>query len=140
MNPKAAPAPLIRYRPDWKEGEVENARPTDFYESDSAIGKLFRAVNLVHRQEIPKVLRPSSPLAQNPIYVALMPLISQMLGNKFEHASDAIDVPVLFKHYVGELRYICLTHTLTDYSGVQLSEAEVVVGTITANCSSPQRR
>ncbi|KLO19204.1 RdRP-domain-containing protein [Schizopora paradoxa] len=140
VKPKAAPPPLIRYRPDWKEGEVENARPTDFYESDRAIGKLFRAVNLVRRQETPRVLRPSSPLIRNPIYIALMPLVSQMIGKESAHGPHTEDVPALFKYYVGELRYICLTHTLTDHSGVQLSEAEVVVGTISANCSGPQRR
>lgn len=96
-------------------------------------------MNLIHRQEAPKVLKPSSPFSKNPIYIALNPLVNQILGHT-AHTPQTERMRVIFKQYVGELRYICLTHTLTDYVGVQLTEAEVVIGTIMANCSSLQRR
>lgn len=37
---------LIPFKPDWKAGEVINARRTDYYESSRAIGYLFRAIRL----------------------------------------------------------------------------------------------
>ncbi len=139
VNPKSAPAPLIRYKPDWKEGEVEDSRHTDFYKSETAVGKLYRAVDLVRRQPTLKVLKPTSHLMHNPIYVALEPIVNQALGH-VSHAPSTDRILPIFKQYEGELRYICLTHTLTDYVGVRLSEEEVVIGTIMAHCSSLQRR
>jgi RNA-dependent RNA polymerase len=44
----------------------------------------------------------------------------------------------IFRFYVDELAYICLTHTLTSTNDVRLQEEEIVVGTILAKCS--QRR
>ena len=41
----------------------------------------------------------------------------------------------LFERYVKELRYICTTHTLSNTPGIKMSEAEVVAGTILAQCS-----
>jgi len=140
VNPKLAPKPLIHYKPDWKEGEVEDARHTDFYKSETAVGKLYRAVDLVKRPPTLKVLKSSTHLAQNPVYIALEPKVKHIIGDAAEHESSTERIASIFKQYVGELRYICLTHTLTDYVGVRLSEEEVVIGTIMAHCSSLQRR
>jgi hypothetical protein len=44
----------------------------------------------------------------------------------------------LFQRYLNELRYICATHTLSNVASTRLTEEEVVIGTILAECS--QRR
>ena len=36
------PRRLIPYKPDWKKGEDDNDRPSDFYRSERALGELYR--------------------------------------------------------------------------------------------------
>ena len=54
--------------------------------------------------------------------------------------SDLLDIAPIFRRYADELKYICVTHSLSDTPDSRLVEEEVVVGTITATCSQHRYR
>jgi RNA-dependent RNA polymerase len=141
---------LIPYKPDWKSDEVMNPRKTDYYESNRAIGHLFRAITL---EESTKELsydpktsalkdkrKPSDPQPApiDSITLTLLPTVEIYL----QHSSEAgvTTMPDLFNKYCLKLKYICLTHTLSHDPDIKLREEEVVVGTILAKCSQARWR
>ena len=74
---------------------------------------------------------------QHPIFITLNPIVQRCLGClDFDHPTTQAAVTELFLQFEAEFKYICVTHALSGHQ--ELSEAEVVVGTITARCS--QRR
>ena len=133
VDKSAAPRRLIPYKPDWKEGEEENPRKADFYRSERALGELYRQLEIATAIPNFEDLE-NKPLSNHPI--------SNALKLKLENRYDMKNTPwskelsdrmhALFDRYVDELRYICTTHTLSDRHDVQLSEVEVVTGTILA--------
>ncbi|THH11989.1 hypothetical protein EW145_g298 [Phellinidium pouzarii] len=133
------PRRLIPYKPDWKRGEELNARETDFYRSERALGYLYRAVEIEARPSpMPGSDKPM-PLAEHPIYNALRPVVDAKLKDTSMPETKVEEVQKLFRRYSEELRYICTTHALTDHS-TQLSEAEIVIGTVLAQCSQHRWR
>ena len=40
------PKKVIKFNPDWHKAEVTGARELDYYESDKALGYLFRKIEL----------------------------------------------------------------------------------------------
>ena len=40
------PRPLIKFKPDWNKAKVTGTRELDYYESDHALGYLFRNTHL----------------------------------------------------------------------------------------------
>jgi RNA-dependent RNA polymerase len=130
------PSTLIRPKPDWQSAEVEMPRGTDFYESSRALGELFRAITLADTAEISTddaIVDPS----RDPISIALEPRVKHQVFSDLEiqEADNA-----LFLNYTDELKYICVTHTLTNQPDVRLLEEEVVIGTILAKCSQKRWR
>lgn len=112
-------------------------RDTDYYKSTRALGEMFRKINL---DPPPKPLEETGrqvDTAFDPITSALQPYISQF----FQDPRPSYEIEsVVFVKYVEELRYISLTHTLTNTPGVNLLEAEIVAGTILAQCSQKRWR
>jgi len=143
------PRTLIKFKPDWDKAEVTGARNLDYYESDRALGDLFRAIQLYDPHEPLKgfpIISPRAPLC-DPISLALGPLVryTAMAGPDCEGTPTVgrdtqVDPDALHAQYVREMRYICATHTLVDAPDVRLMEEEVVLGTILANCTQPRLR
>lgn len=137
-----SPRWLIPYKPDWKKAEDNAPRKTDYYESDRALGALFRNVQLL---DTPKTAPPPSkrviPLSDS-ISQALKPYIEDALGPGGAKNSEraVASIAPIFSRYADELRYICATHSLSDSPDSRLVEEEVVVGTITAVCSQHRYR
>lgn len=74
------------------------------------------------------------------ISIALRPFIEGQLFY-FENADrNVAEMMALFQRYEQELRYICVTHALSDAPDIRLQEEEVVVGTILAVCSQQRWR
>lgn len=74
------------------------------------------------------------------ISIALRPFIEGQLFY-FENADrNVAEMTALFQRYEQELRYICVTHALSDAPDIRLQEEEVVVGTILAVCSQQRWR
>jgi RNA-dependent RNA polymerase len=139
------PRTLIKFKPDWDKAEVTGARDLDYYASDRALGDLFREIDLYDPHEPLKgfpVTPPMAPL-DDAISLALAPLVQYTATvSPDAGAGNAaqIDTEALYARYVREMRFICATHTLIDAPDVRLTEEEVVLGTILANCTQPRLR
>jgi len=141
VDARESPRFLIPYKPDWKQAEDDDPRRTDYYESSRALGELFRNIAISEPSRPDKIKRPthSAPLSDS-ISKALRPYIERQL-HLFQNKDDQFEETVnLFQRYVDELRYICITHALSDAPEVRLVEEEVVVGIIMAKCSQHRWR
>ncbi|KAF7311429.1 RNA-dependent RNA polymerase [Mycena kentingensis (nom. inval.)] len=151
LNANPLPKLLLRCKPDWHSAEVISPRPTDYYTSDKALGRMFRAITLdeivQHQQGPPGIAAPNghttrrNPLS-NPIYSTLLLHIEQTLERAMPvgDAPAPLAIPTLFRKYVDELRYITTTHTLTNEANKSLLESEIVIGTILAKSNQKRWR
>ncbi|KAH9985084.1 RNA dependent RNA polymerase-domain-containing protein [Russula vinacea] len=127
------PKQLIKYKPDWHKAEVTGARELEYYVSDRALGYLFRNIEVHDPDEpiegLPAGFPETTAPLKDPISRVLAPLIQRTLNaddaepgaeNENGHAEQ------LYAHYVREMQYICVTHTLRDAPNSRLQEEEVV--------------
>ena len=152
------PKVLIKFKPDWHKAEVTGARELDYYVSDRALGSLFREIQLDDPDKpiegLPTECEGGPPPLQDPISQAIAPLVRRALKAADGAAAGAGGPPdaevdadaenglaeELHAHYLREMRYICITHTLIDSPDVRLKEEEVVLGTILAFCTQARWR
>ncbi|KAF8590048.1 RdRP-domain-containing protein [Ramaria rubella] len=151
VNMDDTPRFLIPYKPDWKSDEIINPRRVDYYESTRAIGYLFRAITLEENTKelsfdpktsiLKKMERPTGRSFDptDAISSALTPIVEKHLRNFFK-AHVPTTIPVLFSRYCLQLKYICLTHTLTHDPDIRLREEEIIIGTILAKCAQARWR
>ena len=146
------PRPLLKLKPDWDKREVPSTREQEYYESDRALGYIFRSIMLRDLSEpidgFPTT--PPGPVAplEDPISRALTPLVQNTLNANTTPATIAPRPPAakiprpeeVHACYAREMRYICVTHTLVDAPEVRLKEEEVVLGTILATTTQPRWR
>ncbi|KAH9018106.1 RdRP-domain-containing protein [Lactarius pseudohatsudake] len=147
------PKLLIKFKPDWDKKEVTGARELDYYESDRALGHMFRRITLRDSNE-PVEGFPMTGLIhplEDPISRALAPLVQSTLNTTTTTttttttaleapAAEILEPEELYACYVREMCYICVTHTLGDAPDVRLKEEEVVLGTILATTTQPRWR
>ena len=137
------PKPLIKFKPDWHKAEVTGAHELDYYISDRALGHMYRNIELNDTNEPIKDLPTERPGETAPlkdlISCAIKPLIQRTLDTDTDGAEDG-HAERVHEHYVREMQYICITHTLVDEPGVRLTEEEIVLGTILAHCTQPRWR
>lgn len=97
-------------------------------------------LNIPEKYEVNRNARPY-PLS-DPISQALKPHIESILGAQgFRNSDrDVSEAESLFRRYVDELKYICLTQSLSDSPDSRLLEEEVATGTILAFCSDNRFR
>jgi RNA-dependent RNA polymerase len=142
-------------RPDWEAGELgfRSARD-EVYQSQRALGQLYRAIQLSEDYLQHKGTHPSSrfgtdldpethaqPLARNKydtISHHLRNALARYIHVDAVPAQYFIDAVGLLEEYIGELTRICNTYALTTRS--ILSEEEVVAGTILERTSQMRRR
>jgi RNA-dependent RNA polymerase len=145
------PKQLIKFKPDWHKAEVTGARELDYYISERALGHMFRNIKLLDPDKpiegLPTEYLEAAVSLKDPISHVLAPLIQRTLNSDADAdgagpgaESENGHAEELHAHYVREMRYICVTHTLVDTPDVRLKEEEVVLGTILANCVQPRRR
>jgi RNA-dependent RNA polymerase len=137
------PRPLIKFKPDWSKAEVTGARELDYYESDRALGFLFRNIHLEDLDEpsedpLDTTPEPAPPLG-DVISQVIAPLIQHTLGIA-ETQKENADAEGLYGRFLREMRYVCVTHTVLDSPDVQLTEEEVVLGVILAKSTQPRLR
>ena len=140
------PKKLIKFNPDWHKAEVTGAREVDYYVSDKALGHLYRKIELEdpikHVEGLETECPEGTPPLEDAITRAVAPIIRRILNTVTDDAATAAELPgadnghaeEMYEHYVHEMQFICITHTLVDVPDVQLKEEEVVLGTILANC------
>ncbi|KAH9989050.1 RNA dependent RNA polymerase-domain-containing protein [Russula compacta] len=151
-----APRTLSKFKPDWDKAEVTGARDLDYYMSDRALGHLFREIDLYDPTEplkgFPVTSSPASTPPDDAISRALAPLVRYSVvdsdsGSSAMAAAAAENAQVegvkeLHARYAREMRCICASHALVVDAApdVRLTEEEVVLGTILANCTQPRWR
>lgn len=139
------PRPLIKFKPNWEKAEVTGARELDYYESDRALGHLFRNIHLDDPNEALESPSDTSPEPTAPledmISRAIAPLIKRTLDDTIETPeAENIQAEGLHARFLREMRYVCMSHALLDSPDVHLTEEEVVLGIILAKSSQPRLR
>ncbi|KAJ7766875.1 RNA dependent RNA polymerase-domain-containing protein [Mycena metata] len=141
------PRTLIRCKPDWHSAEVVSPRKTDYYTSDKALGDLYRAIIIDEPEPISSDVAAAASdadivknPASNPISSTLAVRIERVIPDYTPPDGSCAETATMFRKYAAELRYISMTHTLTDAPGVNLLEAEIVIGTILAKCAQKRWR
>ncbi|KAK7693992.1 hypothetical protein QCA50_003568 [Cerrena zonata] len=132
VNMKESPSRLIPFKPDWKKAEENMTRDSDYYESPRALGELYRNITYkkpdsIHQAQSTNGVAPSGP-SMDSISQALFPLIMKHLGDPVNNDKDVGEMSTIFHSYKHELRYMQLTHALSDSPDSRLEEEEVVVG------------
>ncbi|KAG2067060.1 RdRP-domain-containing protein, partial [Suillus decipiens] len=127
------PRSLIPYKPDWHAAEVESPRPTDYYESDRALGHLYRNIQL---DDIPTYVpqQLEKPLS-DAISITLRSSVKRQLERRERPSKLKVSLDSIYSAYLDELIYVATCHTLSRVPGAHLREEEIVVGTILAKCS-----
>jgi len=158
---KTIPRPEGRARPDWHAPEVY-VNLDDFYKSERAIGKLFRAIQLPEIQpgtfsrfekRMIKEGRLTAPpvddlaatlndlaLDDDPMVLAIQGYVGQFISIDVQQQETQEYIAQIFNRYASEFQGICIAHTLSHGKTALLSEEEAVVGTIVSKTSQPRKR
>ncbi|KAF7791939.1 hypothetical protein EIP86_002965 [Pleurotus ostreatoroseus] len=159
VNLSAIPKLKFKIKPDWNapETSVDLSR---FYESQKAIGRLFRDIQL---PEIDTARRAQNAQRRHLSDNASLEDIIEAFKQPVQYEDGSVSVEVALRvsefvrigaydddlvaevweqytRYVSELRGICADFTLSYGKDAMLTEEEVVVGTIVAPCPQPRRR
>jgi len=159
------PKPKSNLKPDWNAPEtVDLDTSTNFYQSQRAIGRLFRAIDLpeveMHVRDARRrrqQVREDQPEADlDEVFAALC--MNDRGGNSLDSVVEsrvaefiprAVDHPdsesvqraiESLDRYSMELQGICACNALRRNKDSTLSEEEAVVGTIVAKCSQRCKR
>jgi len=156
VSPLAIPKLLFRAKPDWSAPETVSARSVDYYESQRAIGKLFRGINLPALQTVQQASRlqrrqlmedgedgleeifSDLALSRDALYMTVEEYV-QEFGIDME-AEIPEDIRDIFGRYTSELLNICASHSLSPSKSAMLTEEEAIIGTIVAKSSQPRYR
>lgn len=124
------PRKLIKFDPDWSKADEDTSGPSDHYESDRALGHLYRNIVL---DDMPNTFpQYQSNTQEHPISEALYPHVRRHLPGLRGQTQTWMDS--LYNTYREELTYISSTYSLSKTPGSRLSEEELVIGTILARC------
>ncbi|KAF8660604.1 hypothetical protein AX16_001583 [Volvariella volvacea WC 439] len=140
LNTIELPPLRLRSKPDWHGVEAGPGLfgETDYYISTRVLGLLYNDITIKDDTgDATQGLNDNSSGDMDPISTALW--------NKFEFLIDegkidslSSEVEVLFKQYVEELRYICITHIISNSPSSRLQETEVALGVILGQCTQPR--
>ena len=149
-------------KPDWSAPETNTQQSARYYQSRSAVGRLFRGVELptVHaavddRRRRRRRRGNSSHVRENQLETEtgaassihegfvdeIDSVVIGCIGSVTDVGEEVITmIKQLYERYVSELRAICTTHTLSRSQSQPLTEEEALMGTIVAKTSQPRRR
>jgi RNA-dependent RNA polymerase len=151
----------FKQKPDWNRPETLASSNVDYYESQRAIGKLFREIKLPALEKVRRVWRHQrhhlrqedtdedslvnrlerTAIADivDDIDQAVCDRISQFIRPEIDD-DYMVHVSQLFDIYASSLRTICTSNALSFARDAMLTEEEAVIGTIVAKSSQPRRR
>ncbi|KAG9002982.1 hypothetical protein FRB90_011273 [Tulasnella sp. 427] len=119
--------------PDWYCAESYDPNNGDYYESNRALGELFRGVRLSDPNPAPVEL----PVNQEDVVrAALQEKVYRILNDCEAEPLEDHPFRQLFARYSYELKYQCATHSLAQSANSRLNEEEVVLGTILGKTSA----
>ncbi|EIW76361.1 RdRP-domain-containing protein, partial [Coniophora puteana RWD-64-598 SS2] len=129
------PRRLIPFKPDWHEAEDESSHPCDYYRSNRALGHMYRTKLDEDRETLAHVEVDSYGDSISQVVQQRVNGYPLAQASHQEQRNVLRIVETIFKRYQDELRYICMTHSLTDAADDCLREEEVIASTILAKCS-----
>jgi len=156
VPPEKIPKPKSKRKPDWIQPETMNdSKSADYYESQKAIGRLFRAIELpaldifrgVNRKQQKKMDEEDDDLAKklgqmnlrdnDEVDIAVYGRVTDFIGVDVDpdHCAHAFN---LLERYTAELKTICASYAISCCRDAILTEEEVVIGTIVARTSRPR--
>ncbi|KAI0316526.1 RNA dependent RNA polymerase-domain-containing protein [Amylostereum chailletii] len=138
-------------KPDWSAPETVNvAHSSTHYKSRSAIGCLFRAVDLsaadikrdaTRRQKLVQREHNFLDAAFGSVHAAVRARVSDFIDVERPLSKAGRDsVTRVYKRYVSELKSICVALTLSHRREAMLTEEEAFIGTIAEKTSTPKKR
>lgn len=152
----------FKTKPDWNAPETVNTNNADYYESQRAIGKLFRAIELPAIQHSHKPrhgrqrrragtggiaqltrLLDDVAFADDPVHMAIEDRVFEFLPpDQPAYLTPGTEehVEEIFGQYSSELRSICAVNTLSQARSASLREEEAMIGTIIQQTSQPRKR
>lgn len=150
----------FKARPDWNAPETLRSTTADYYESERAIGKLFRAIDLPAPRIVKKVEHAQRSRLDDDGQTTVESLLEDFhLGDMHDQISEvvrrrasafistrhidhetSVSVAALFSRYAADLAHICSIHTLSYHRAAMLTEEEAIIGTIVAKCAQPRYR
>ncbi|TRM65784.1 hypothetical protein BD626DRAFT_398078, partial [Schizophyllum amplum] len=154
----------FKAKPDWNAPETVNLDSARYYESQRAIGRLFRAIELPavrsaqqtsraqrrnrrnrnnNRDDIAESLSGLSiNEVEDPLFEVLYDRVAEFDARVGAEATleEVETTGQLFQRYSNELRSICATNTLSQARAAMLTEEEAIVGTIVQKTSQPRKR
>ncbi|KAG8890412.1 hypothetical protein FRB98_008447 [Tulasnella sp. 332] len=130
--------------PDWQAGENFDPESGDYYQSERAIGILYRAVDLTMIEQSCQAIIPDPA---EPTHVTVKRRLKSRVGPSlisFSSTDRRLLSPAklewLLNYYCCQLDYIRVIHTLSNDPGHTLSEAEAFIDTIAGKAAQPRRR
>ncbi|KAG6882754.1 hypothetical protein C0992_010750, partial [Termitomyces sp. T32_za158] len=150
---------LPRVRPDWNAPETVDLDSARYYQSQRAIGRLFRDItlpanlNLSRRSrrqrlnertmdELSSAMDDSLSMTDDVdevVQTAIRDRIDEFIDTSRQLPAETVEqAKGLFQRYVSGLTSICNTYSLSYYR--PLTEEEAVVGTIVQKTSQPRLR
>ncbi|KAJ3575291.1 hypothetical protein NP233_g1206 [Leucocoprinus birnbaumii] len=134
--------PKLKFpKPDWSAPETVEPDSVNYYKSQSAVGRLYQAINLNHHE--PSL--PANPFNDTPLPVRDESLLGALRRRVSELISlDAIPTNVIIEQYFSwfsdELLQVASECSLIHRHSKPLHEAELVIGTITQKTSETRMR
>ncbi|KAH9064156.1 RdRP-domain-containing protein [Lactarius vividus] len=162
VAPGTVPKPRYDHKPDWHAPETVNLDDSiNFYQSQKAIGRLFRDIDLPEvrvqdhamRRQRQHIREDASELDLDDVFAALC--IGDRQDDALELAvknrvagfisvdphSQYVELAIdSLGRYSIDLQGICACNVVQRNKTAMLSEEEAVVGTIVAKCSQRRRR
>ncbi|KAJ3516786.1 hypothetical protein NLJ89_g906 [Agrocybe chaxingu] len=163
---RAIPKLKRKQKPDWNAPETINPSSSgNYYESQRAIGRLFRAIDLPieqernhnqprrrnrqHQSRAARIEDLEETLSnftlnsahENFLFAAVEEKVNQFIDTDVTWPSEIESAIVqLFSRYTSDFLAICTNFTLSHSRTAQLSEEEAIIGTIAQKTSQPRRR
>lgn len=146
-NPvNVANIPKLKFpKPDWSAPETVEPDPVNYYQSQSAIGKLSRAIDL-HQHERTLSEFSSRDDSSDSMLPAVDPKLAETIRQRVSHhiTTDHVEpnslIEDLFSWFSRRLLQIAHECNLNHRHAKPLSEGEVVIGTITQKTPQPRMR
>ncbi|KAG6850830.1 hypothetical protein H0H93_008133 [Arthromyces matolae] len=147
--------PKVLSRPDWNAPETVNADSAMYYQSQRAIGRLFRDITLPTHVNLSRRPRRRGPKTSDELVLTMNNLsltdeddeivqavrmqIGRFIDTSPPTSTDTPeDIKEMFQAYVSRLTFVCTTYSLSFRR--PLTEQEVVIGTIVQKTSQPRLR
>ncbi|KZT63305.1 RdRP-domain-containing protein [Daedalea quercina L-15889] len=157
--------PILRRKretPDWYMPETTLGRPPQYYRSNTALGRLFRAIDLPMQDErnmnssyfgFPEIDEENGvtlddvladiraePFSHRSLLQPVVAEVRQYLSSREPDETLVTMCWNLFTAYASSLRGICAAHAVSASRSSMLTEEEVIVGTIAAKCAQTRKR